>query len=131
MHKARVLVVDDQLSILELDRYVLESEGYQVMLTQTGRHALELLRSGYRPDVIVCDLVMQEMDGLQLLQQLKADPRFRSTPVIACSGHPHLSREAFEAGATDFFRKPFTSRALVELVDRHCAASAAEGASSP
>jgi CheY-like chemotaxis protein len=118
MHKASVLVVDDQPSILQLERDILELEGHHVLSAPGGHEALQLLQEGDRPDVIVCDLVMPEMDGLELIRRLKADPRLSTVPVIVCSGHPHLCREAFDAGAEAFFRKPFTSRVLLELVER-------------
>lgn len=104
------LVVDDDAQNRDvLERY-LRRRGHQVITAEHGRHALGLLAAA-RVDVILLDLRMPEMDGLETLKHLKADPRWREIPVLVLSAIDELDSlvRSLEAGAEDYLHKPFNS----------------------
>jgi signal transduction histidine kinase/DNA-binding response OmpR family regulator len=84
--EVRVLVVDDDPSAVELLSDGLEQEGFLVARAHGGREALDLARAT-PPDVVVCDLVMPDVDGFALVRALKADPRTRDAPILVVTGH--------------------------------------------
>ncbi len=105
--RARILVVDDERLVR---RFLADTfaDAYEVLLAKDGRQALDLVRGERSPDVILLDVLMPEMDGYQVLEQLKADERARSIPVIFITG---ANREGDEArglalGVSDYIPKP-------------------------
>jgi two-component system nitrogen regulation response regulator NtrX len=114
-----VLVVDDEADIRELVGGVLEDEGYAVRVAANSTEALEAIESR-RPSLVLLDVWLQgsRLDGLQLLEQIKArDP---SLPVLMISGHGNLDTAvaAIREGAVDFIEKPFEASRLLHLVGR-------------
>jgi CheY-like chemotaxis protein len=103
-----MLVVDDELLNRILLATSLEEEGYAVETADDGQLALELLRER-RFDVVLLDLLMPEMDGYQVLEQMKATPTLRHIPVIVISALDELESvvRCIEMGATDYLPKPF------------------------
>ncbi len=104
--RSRVLVIDDDSGVLELMEAYLSRQGFQVIGVPNGEDALGTL-DDTQPDLIILDLVLPGMGGLDVLRQLKqALPR---VPVVMFSGHPHTRTvvEAMRRGASDFLRKPF------------------------
>jgi signal transduction histidine kinase/CheY-like chemotaxis protein len=83
----RVLVVDDEPAALALIRGVLEPEGVEVVTAQSGREALDWAEHGQLVDMVICDLVMPEVDGFDVIAALKANPRTASLPIVVCTGH--------------------------------------------
>jgi DNA-binding response OmpR family regulator len=103
-----LLVVDDhRMNRILLARY-LSKLGYQATLLENGRQALELLQSESF-DLILLDVEMPDMDGYQVLEQLKADPRLRDLPVIMLSAMDEVERvvRCIELGAQDYLPRPF------------------------
>src|SRR5437773_11790234 len=118
--KTRVLVVDDITRNLQIVGTMLRNAGYEVMPTTSGAQALERVRVQL-PDLILLDLMMPEMDGLQVCQRLKADALTRQIPVIfltASNEMEHLVK-GFEAGAVDYVTKPFNAPELLARVRTH------------
>jgi two-component system nitrogen regulation response regulator NtrX len=114
-----VLVVDDEADIRELVSGVLEDEGYAVRVAANSTEALDAIESR-RPSLVLLDVWLQgsRLDGLQLLEQIKArDP---SLPVLMISGHGNLDTAvaAIREGAVDFIEKPFEASRLLHLVGR-------------
>jgi class 3 adenylate cyclase len=108
-----VLVVDDdRINRLLLTRS-LEADGHEVATAENGRVALELLE-GNLPDVILLDILMPELDGFAVLDQVKGDPRLRDIPVIMISALDELDSvvRCIEAGAEDYLPKPFNPTLL-------------------
>src|SRR2546425_5097704 len=103
-----LLVVDDNsMNRIMLSRYITKL-GYQATLVENGRQALEKLQAGPF-DLVLLDVEMPEMDGYQVLEQLKADPRLRDLPVIMISAVEELESvvRCIELGAQDYLPKPF------------------------
>ncbi|MEN9247665.1 MAG: response regulator, partial [Gloeomargarita sp. GMQP_bins_69] len=82
---ATVLVVEDQKTQRELIVTLLRQEGFQVLEASDGDEALEMVRSGKIPDLVVMDIVMPRMNGYQLVRQLRSDPQTSKIPVLMCS----------------------------------------------
>jgi putative two-component system response regulator len=105
--RSRVLVVDDTESVRSLFRRLLSSDGHDVIAAADGAAALEAVQL-HRPDVVLLDVDMPTMDGLEVCRRLKADPGTRLTPVVMVTGQTDLSDRlrGIEAGADEFLSKP-------------------------
>ena len=117
MPRESVLVVDDEEDIQELVRYNLAKEGYSVACAGTGEEALKAARSD-RPDLIVLDLMLPGVDGLEVCRTLKADSDTAHVPVImlTAKGEEADIVAGLELGADDYVTKPFSPRILVARV---------------
>ena len=115
---ARILVVDDEPSIRMLIRTILQSEGHQIATAPNGREALEMVIANV-PDLIVLDLMMPEMDGWHLLEELHIRGLRRHTRVVIVSGHydPQSISDDRKAHAHHVLPKPFDPASLIELVN--------------
>ena len=113
MARETVLVVDDEEDILELVRYNLEKEGYSVVPVTTGEDALAAARLKM-PDVLVLDLMLPGVDGLEVCRRLKGDPTTRQIPIImlTAKGSEADIVTGLELGAADYVTKPFSPRVL-------------------
>jgi two-component system alkaline phosphatase synthesis response regulator PhoP len=114
---ALVLVVDDEESIQRLLRFSLEREGFEVLTAGNGVEALKVAYAR-RPDLIVLDLMLPGMSGLDFLKFLRADEKLRETPVIilSCRGEEKDRVLGLETGADDYIPKPFGVRELIARV---------------
>lgn len=116
---ARILIVDDEDHIRQLIKIVLARAGHAVLEACDGLQGLELaLAEG--PDLILLDVRMPNMDGVETLRNLKADPRTMSTPVIMVSAYAQ-QREGLEyvaMGATAYVTKPFNPKDLAARVEQ-------------
>ena len=116
--KPLALVADDDEDILALVSLGLQKAGYAVVAAADGRKALEAVRER-KPDLAIVDVRMPEVDGLEVIRQIRADERCGDMPVIALSAGVRESNvaEGLEAGADEFVAKPFSPRKLIELVE--------------
>jgi two-component system, OmpR family, alkaline phosphatase synthesis response regulator PhoP len=114
MAKEHILVVDDEEDILELVRYNLVKEGYRVTAVASGEEALISARS-VQPDIILLDLMLPGVDGLEVCRLLKHDPKTQHVPIIMLSakGEEADIVSGLELGAADYITKPFSPRVLV------------------
>jgi two-component system, OmpR family, alkaline phosphatase synthesis response regulator PhoP len=117
MARERILVVDDEEDLSELIRYNLTKEGYRVTCVDTGEAALAEARSTL-PDLIVLDLLLPSVDGLEVCRLLKAEGKTQHVPVIMLTAK---SEEAdvvlgLELGADDYIAKPFSPRVLLARI---------------
>lgn len=116
---ARILIVDDESSMRFLLRSTYESGGHEVTEARHGRAALELIEGGQRYDLVSTDFMMPVMNGGELIERLRRDPRTETLPIVLVSSSPGSERRT-EADA--FLRKPFDPVALLarveELIER-------------
>src|SRR5262249_52395285 len=110
-----VLIVDDEASIRQSLTGALKDEGYKVSVAESGAKALEALRSE-RPDVVMLDIWMPEMDGLETLKQIKAE--WPEQIVLMMSGHGTIDTavRATKLGAFDFIEKPLSLERLLVML---------------
>lgn len=116
---ATILCIDDDRLVLGVCASALEACGYRVVMATHGMAGIEAAKKG-RPDLILLDILMPGMDGLEVCRQLRADADFRDTPIIllTASTDPGLGEEGTRAGATLVMRKPFGADVIVETADR-------------
>ena len=114
MGKETILVVDDEEDILELVRFHLSREGYEVLCAGTGEDAWRKIKT-QRVDLLVIDLMLPGIDGLELTRKLKNDPQTRQIPVVMLSakGEEVDIVTGLELGADDYVTKPFSPRVLL------------------
>lgn len=114
MAKERILVVEDEEDILELVRFNLSREGYHVMGAASGEEAWKLASSEL-PDLIVLDLMLPGIDGLEFTKIIKNDPKTKDIPIIMLTAKGEESDiiTGLELGADDYITKPFSPRILV------------------
>ena len=117
MPKARILAVDDEEDILELVRYALTREGYDVIGVETGEACLKQARQK-RPDLIVLDLMLPGIDGLDVCKALKADDHTHHIPIIMLTAKGEESDivTGFNLGADDYITKPFSAKVLAARI---------------
>ena len=101
--KKCVLVVDDQPKVLRFIGIDLKLRGFEVISTTSGREALDLVKSA-KPDIMLLDIIMPEIDGFEVLKELRT---FTDLPVIVFSASPGSHDSAMQLGANDFMPKPF------------------------
>jgi len=117
MSREKILAVDDEEDILELLRFNLSREGYQVSCAETGEDALRMART--KPiDLMVLDLMLPGLDGLDVTRKIKNDPKLRHIPIImlTAKGEEADVVTGLELGASDYVTKPFSPRILVARI---------------
>jgi two-component system, OmpR family, alkaline phosphatase synthesis response regulator PhoP len=114
MAKEKILVVDDEEDIVEMIKYSLVNEGYRVEYALTGEEAL-VKAAEQNPDLILLDLMLPGLDGLDVCRELKADPSTRQIPIImiTAKGEDADIVSGLELGAEDYITKPFSLRILL------------------
>lgn len=115
--KELVLVVEDEQDIQELLEYTLTHAGYRVDVTDRGEEALELVREN-DPALVVLDLMLPGLDGLEVCRRLKSDERTGTLPIIilTAKGEEEDIIAGFKAGADDYINKPFSPKVLIARV---------------
>ena len=117
MKKGTVLVIDDEKDLIELVTYNLGKEGYDVIAADDGQSGLDVARK-HRPDLVVLDLMMPGLDGLQVCQRLRSDSRTGGVPIIMLTAKATEADRVvgLEFGADDYITKPFSPREVVARV---------------
>lgn len=112
-----ILFVDDSESIREIVQFSLENEGYTVHLGKNGADALQYL-NGASIDLIITDLHMPEMNGIELIKEIRKNPYYQRTPILFLTTESQLSKkeEAKNAGATGWIIKPFVPAKLLAAI---------------
>lgn len=119
MVKGSILAVDDEEDVLELVRYNFHKEGFKVETAATGEDALKKARANL-PDVILLDIMLPGIDGIEVCRQLKADSKTGAIPIIMLTAKGEESDivSGLEVGADDYVTKPFSPKVLIARVRR-------------
>lgn len=113
----RILVVDDDMMNLKMADFILKQDGYETVLASSGQEALDMLKLS-KIDLILLDIVMPEMDGLETFKYLMLD--YIEIPVmfLTASENPENEMEAVGLGAADYVKKPFMPQDLLSRVKK-------------
>jgi CheY-like chemotaxis protein len=124
MAREAILVVDDQPANLKLARVMLASEGYEVRTAADAEEALTVLRD-FRPRLILMDIQLPGMDGLELTRRLKADPATRDVVILAMTAYAMKGddEKALAAGCDGYVSKPIDTRTVPGVIATHLATS--------
>lgn len=112
-----ILLVDDEPDVLEFLSYNLSKEGYQVLKAGNGKEGLEILKK-HRPHLVILDVMMPGMDGIETCREIRAMPDFKDTIVIflTARAEDYSQLAGFDAGADDYIAKPIKPRILTSRV---------------
>lgn len=114
-----ILLVDNNAEMSAMLQQMLEWEGHQVIVGRSGRDGLQLLsRMNPLPDMILSDLLMPDMNGFEMLEQVRHTPAWANLPFIAVSGDQSKAELAVAQGANDFLDKPFRINQLREILGK-------------
>ena len=119
MGKGNILVVEDNMDNFELVRFVLEQAGYDVLLAMNGREGVSAARL-QKPDLILMDLSMPEMDGWTAAEKLNEDPATSAIPLYAITAHtlPRDRYRALQAGCDGYISKPIHVESFLEMINK-------------
>jgi len=117
--KSTIMIVDDDHELVTIVRVILEQKGFNVMCAYNG-HQLFAGLDEHRPDLIILDIMMPEMDGLEVLSRLKANPGTSSIPVIILTAKVQYEDVlgSYKMGADHYITKPFTRNQLITGINR-------------
>src|SRR6516162_7200574 len=116
--RASILIVDDELSVQRYAKTLLEVDDYQVETAGSGEEALQKMQSGLAPDLIILDLLMPGMDGLETLETCKKIRPEQKVLMMSCVSETSKVVQAIKLGAADFLTKPFQAPQLRGAVRR-------------
>lgn len=119
----KALTVDDSKTIREMVSFTLSGAGFEIIEAEDGQDALRVLE-GQDVNLIITDLNMPNMDGLELMRQLRAQDKFKFTPILMLTteGDDTKKQQGKDAGATGWIVKPFNPEKLVQVVNKVTAA---------
>jgi CheY-like chemotaxis protein len=125
-----VLIIDDHADTRDLLGELLELEGFTVLAAASGTEALAMAAE-VRPCLVILDLGLPDIDGLELVLQLRGEPNTANAPIYALSGFTNLRAAALAAGIDGFLVKPVSGSELRLLVEQHCATTPAPRPAPP
>ena len=122
--RGKILIIEDDPDIMRLLNRTLSGAGYQVVHAFGGEDALRKVQANV-PDLVLTDLAMPQMSGVQVIQMLKQNPDTAHIPVIAVTAHmwDGIAQSAGQAGADGFINKPFSSKTLLQEVAAYLSAA--------
>lgn len=117
--KKKILVVEDEKDIAESIKARLVLEKYDVILAGNGEEGVKTARAE-KPNLIIMDIMMPGVDGLECTKVLKSDPETKKIPILVLTALPQVqdAENAFQAGANDFLNKPFTNDRLIQKITK-------------
>jgi DNA-binding response OmpR family regulator len=118
-YRAKILAVDDEPELTDLMQYHLVRAGHDVTVAANGWEAIHAVRAN-RPDIILLDLMLPDLDGFGVCEILRRDPKTATIPIVIVSAwsSPDSRNLGLELGALDYLTKPFSPHELVERVNR-------------
>jgi CheY-like chemotaxis protein len=114
----KILVVDDDPYIIKGLQILLRNAGYTVELVQKGQEVVPHATT-FMPDIILLDVMLGGMDGREITQTLKSDPKTKNIPIILISANQYMQQDYKQYGAETFISKPFESSHLLKIIDKH------------
>ena len=117
----KILAVDDSKTMRDMVSFTLSNAGYDVLMADDGVNAIKAL-SGQSVDVIITDINMPNMNGIELVEKLRADDRYRATPILILTTESDdaVKQQGRTAGATGWIVKPFVPEKLLKVVAKVC-----------
>ncbi|MFZ3208080.1 MAG: response regulator [Geobacteraceae bacterium] len=117
MKKRRILVVEDEESLLKLESILISSKGYSVTGVMDGRSALEEIAAN-KHDLVLLDIMLPEIDGFEVCRQIKAGPETRHIPVVMLTAKKSAEdvKRGMQVGADAYITKPFRSAKVMEVI---------------
>jgi CheY-like chemotaxis protein len=117
---ARIMVIEDDADIMRLLSHTLQAAGFTVVQAYGGEDALRKVKS-HKPDLILTDLAMPKMSGVEVIEHVKRDPETKHIPCVAVTAFTwdHLAQSAGQAGCDGFVSKPFNAVRLLQEVAKH------------
>jgi DNA-binding response OmpR family regulator len=117
MSAKKVLIVEDEVDLVETIRFLLEREGYRVLISGDGEDGLHQARRE-SPDLIILDIMLPKLDGYKVCGQLKSDKRYKQIPILMLTARAQQKDRVLgmEAGADEYIIKPFDLAAFIEKV---------------
>ncbi|QKJ33021.1 response regulator [Mucilaginibacter mali] len=118
--KPVILLIEDNTDIRECASELLELEGYEVYTAADGAQGVSLSRL-INPDLVICDVVMPIMGGYEVFNQLKQDPKYKTTPFVFSTAQSERGdiQKASNLGVSDYLIKPFDDQTLLACIRRH------------
>ena len=117
MAKKTILVVDDEKDLLDLIEYNLKKEGFNVLRAENGEEGIEVAKE-YKPDLVLLDIMMPKMDGLEAVQIMRKDKDLRNTPIIFLTARSDEKTEVegLNKGGDDYITKPISTTKLISRI---------------
>ncbi|TVQ06767.1 MAG: response regulator [Balneolaceae bacterium] len=117
MSKQTILVVDDELDLLDLIEYNLRKEGFEVLKAENGRDGIQIARE-IKPDLVLLDIMMPQMDGIEVCDRMREDPELKQIPIIFLTARSDEKTEVegLNKGADDFITKPISTTKLISRI---------------
>jgi DNA-binding response OmpR family regulator len=133
LHERHILVADDEAHIGRIIKIKLEQGPFRVSLAFDGQEAIEILEREKGADLVVLDLMMPRLSGLDVLDHMRARPEWSTIPIIilTAAGEAKYEQDAREGGATEFLTKPFSPKKLYTLIARLTGVAADDGSDFP
>jgi DNA-binding response OmpR family regulator len=114
--KKKIVIVDDDLGIQDIFKFILEKEGYETTIYSEGK---ELFQHSDEPNVYLLDKQLGMEDGLEICRHLKRDAATKNIPVVMVSATPGIREMAKLAGANDCIEKPFSKKELIAIIEKN------------
>lgn len=117
MSKQTILVVDDEQDLLDLIEYNLRKEGFQVLKAENGQDAIHIAKE-MKPDLVLLDIMMPQMDGIEVCDRMREDPDLKQIPIIFLTARSDEKTEVegLNKGADDFITKPISTTKLISRI---------------
>jgi CheY-like chemotaxis protein len=124
---ARIMICEDEVHIQRLIKLVLEKQGHSVVAAGNGEECLKLLKEGELPELLLLDILMPGIDGLQVLRSIKANSDTKTLKVVLLTAlaQENVVLQGINLGAIDYIRKPFHPKELVQRLEKLLASSCA------
>ena len=120
MANEKLLLVEDDVMLIEMMKMNLEAQGYQVITAENGKDgAFKAIAE--KPDLILADLMMPELDGYEMIKLIRSNSDLKDTPIICVTalGREEDIQKAMDAAATDYITKPYVANDLVKKIQTH------------